>query len=210
MADFIASYVPIFSAFVSVVAVLIAVRTSYKQSVLNLKIAQDEQKLIYQQIRLQRDSDIIQWADQCIDIVAEQESFLRCHTIDNLTDAREDRAYELLHQLSALIDRGRIFFPNDFIKGKGENNPRAYRGERQPILSHLVICYNLFQSSLTKSQHDRAKDIACKIHDFRRLFVSETQLAIDPHRYLQFFEMHDLREASGEFDPAKLSKMKSL
>ena len=207
MEQIINNYIPIFSALISVLAVIIAARTSYKQNILNAQLAKEEQKLIYEQVRLQRDSDIINWADKCIDILSEQESFLRCNDLRNLSPEREKRAKELLHILSAMIDRGRIYFPNDFIAGKGEDKPRAYRGERQRILNHLVRCYDSFMSTVGKDK-DNSAEAANYILDRRRKFVSEAQLAIDPHRYLQFFEMHDLREASGEVNDK--IKLKSI
>lgn len=185
------------SAVGSAVAVVVSLIASRRQQALAEKIAAEERRVAIEQVRLARDTDIIRWADRCIYVLAEMEAGLRDWDLITLATDDRRRARELLYQLSAEIDCGRVYFPNNYVEGKGEDKPRAFRGSRQVILTHLVRCHDLFakQVSGAASEPSGAAD---QILGRRRLFVSEVQLAINPSRYIAFLEMQDMRSAMGE------------
>jgi hypothetical protein len=73
---------------------------------------------------------------------------------------------ELLAKLSALIERGRFFFPNiDKQDGFGAKKPTAYQGYRNLALDFLVASYNLYG----KKNH---ANFAAEADQLRRYFTS--------------------------------------
>ncbi|MEL6748041.1 MAG: hypothetical protein AAFO79_09550 [Pseudomonadota bacterium] len=197
--------VPVASVLISALAAIIAWRTARKQSRLQLQVAREERRLMLEQIRLQRDSDIIAWSRETIVTLTRMESHLANANRTTQAIGQSFDPQALLAGLSAQIDIGRIYFPNDFVHGKGEDKPRAYRGSRQPILDNLVACYDVFHSAACdmRTQPSEAVSVITKN---RREFVSQAQLAINPERYLEFLEMQGLRLEAGEELASKVSK----
>jgi len=185
------------AAILALVALVMSVRTARSQSETSQRIASEQSRLLSEQIRIQRDSDILRWTEQVIDVLSEADTFaaeLGTVAFDDLAEARRRR---LQSRLSALIDHGRMYFPNERIEAKGAGNHRAYRGHRQAILDALVFSYEaLKEAHHVKSGQDAAA-LCAKIVDFRRQFVSEAQAAIDPHRFIELKEMNLRRMERG-------------
>lgn len=185
------------AAILALVALVISVRTSRSQSETSDRIASEQSRLLSEQIRIQRDSDILRWTEQVIDLLSEADTFaaeLGTVTFDDLAEARRRR---IQARLSALIDHGRMYFPNDRIEAKGAGNHRAYRGHRQAILDALVSSYESLKEAHHVKSEAEASALCAKIVDFRRQFVSEAQAAIDPHRFIELKEMNLRRTERG-------------
>lgn len=168
-----------------------------EQGEANAALAREHQALLIEQVSIQRDSDILRWTEQVIDILSDADSFvaeLGTLAFDDLAEARRRR---LLSRLSALIDHGRMYFPNERPEAKGAGNPLAYRGHRQAILDALVFSYEALKEAPLVKSAPEATELCAKILGFRRQFVSEAQAAINPHRFIEMKDMNRLRREHG-------------
>ena len=129
------------------------------------------------QIRVQRALKVHDWGNECIDVFADAERF--CLLTPQLVD---EQAYarhkdDLLRRLSALVDRGRMFFANKQQEHFGQYKQRAYRGFRPAILDPLVAAYmaiEVVDESSILPDLDRKE----RLWDWRREFVSVLQKEI--------------------------------
>jgi hypothetical protein len=96
-------------------------------------------------IRNARDTDVIGWTNGVIDVVVAIEFLVRDWSRSlspkEFTTQRDDQ----LARLSAMIDKGRLFFPNFSHDVVGTDKPLAFRGHRQAILDRLVEIYDLIK-----------------------------------------------------------------
>lgn len=196
------------AAVFALIALVMSVRTSRaqtetserlarEQAASNERLARDHQALLFEQVRSQRDSDILRWTEQVIDSLAETDSFIAEQAgrpFDDLAVARQRR---LLSRLSALIDHGRMYFPNQAPDKQGVDKPVAYQGFRQRILSVLVFAYDALAQSHAIADVEKSRAQCEKLLDLRRMFVSEAQVAIDPRRFIALKEMNELRTERG-------------
>ncbi len=198
------------AAFLALIALIVSVRTARAQQQLSQALAKEQSQLLFEQVRMQRDSDILGWTHDCVNVLAECEAVFESATAPSLGAESRDRLRALRHRLSALIDYGRMFFPNQDPDKKGVDNPGAYQGFRQRILSRLVAAYTVVAKfERLKSDEHRLERLA-RLNELRRLFVSEAQLAIDPRRFIALREMNEIRLQQGveiqrreERDPAE-------
>lgn len=180
----------VMAAILAVIALLISISTSRSQQRLAERISREELAMLFEQVKNQRDSDIIRWSEACVHILAEIQGFV---ALPSASD-RVERRHQLLARLSALIDHGRLFFPNHQPDGKGAEKPAAYQGYRQKILTVLVSAYNLLDCVKTPADGER---VITKLIELRRSFISEAQLAIDPRRFIAWKEMNEIRVSRG-------------
>jgi hypothetical protein len=76
--------------------------------------------------------------------------------------------------LSTLIERGRLYLPNQKTEEYGARNPEGYRGYRHPTLDILVAAIKILES-------DEYKDVrAAHLIELRRMFVSQILCILDP------------------------------
>lgn len=185
------------STLLSFVAILISRQTARSQEQLHLHVSREEQVLMFEQIRSQRDSDIIRWTERCVNLLSECESVVTHFDEVGPEHERRDLHRKLAARLSALIDQGRLYFPNQEPEAKGQEKESAYRGYRQLILTVLVRAYDRFVDVAQLHDPDARPDVAADLVSLRRLFVSEAQVAIDPRRYVAMKEMNALKAARG-------------
>lgn len=132
--------------------------------------------------------EVRSWADEVVNLLSE--ASVTCEL-----DPKKDPAgffmlrHALLHKLSALLDRGRFFFPNYYREDMGLGKPGAFRGVRPQILDLLKLAYALTREIDYKSQQANV----CRREAFvevKRHFVSVVQQAVDfrqaPQRALQY------------------------
>jgi len=190
----------IFTGIASVVslwALLVSLRTSRHQQQLSERIAKEQNDLLFEQVRMQRDSDVIAWSHRCIAILSEIESVVAATDPAALPHGRAEQIAILRHTLSGAIDQGRLFFPNDAPDSKGADKPAAYQGVRQRILGVLVSVYDVL-ASMDRLTTPERRAAACKhLLDLRRHFVSEAQLAIEPRRFMAIKELNGVRVSRG-------------
>lgn len=147
----------------------------------NWRVVSRQDKRNAANLRMAHDSDIIRWSDQVIATLAEAEELLREKgaSIDEASfPARRSAARA---QISALIDRGRLFFPNLHLGDKhGLEKEEGYQGHRQPALEILVAAHRLLGTAGTA--HGADETAAKELSVIRRGFVAEVFKAIDPVR----------------------------
>jgi len=185
------------AAILAVVALIVSLRTARAQMRLSEIIASDQRELMFEQVRIERDSDVLKWTHDCVGVLSECEMFLETAPLGDRTPETARRLASLRQRLSALIDCGRLFFPNSQPDKKGNEKPAAYQGFRQRILSRLVSVYGIISKFDRLRSDERREERLKRLYDLRREFVSEAQLAIDPRRYLALKEMNEIRVKKG-------------
>jgi hypothetical protein len=132
-------------------------------------------------LRLAHDNDIIRWSDAAIAVLAEaHEILVEKGTAYPDADFRVKRS-SCRAALSAIVDRGRLFFPNvDLGDAHGADKEAGYQGHRQPALEALVSAYQLLGSAGADAGPD--KTAAEKLMQIRRSFVAEVFKTVEPER----------------------------
>lgn len=131
-------------------------------------------------LKLAHDTDVIRWSDEVISLLAETHETL-CEKGVAFADAEfRHRRMHARARLSALIDRGRLFFPNRKDGDKGADKEVGFQGSRQPALDALVEAYDLMRGAGEQPGPDR--DTAHDLNAIRRRFVAEVFKAVDPVR----------------------------
>ncbi len=183
----------VLAAIFAVAALMLSISTARAQQRLAERISREEQAMLFEQVRNQRDSDVIRWTEASMHCLAEIESFIGHPPSANLDDKKQS----LLSRLSALIDHGRLFFPNHQPEKQGAEKPAAYQGFRQKILSVLVSVYNVLAREAALASQEAREKACAELMELRRTFVSEAQLAIDPRRFIALKEMNAIRAGRG-------------
>src|SRR5262249_40843341 len=93
-------------------------------------------------LRVQRDNDILGWGNSTIEILARLESLAFLDVAHpGMTTQFHTRKVEYMADLSATIDKGRMYFPNVQKDVHGKHKDSAFRGYRRPILDALADAY---------------------------------------------------------------------
>ena len=146
----------------------------------NLRLVRRQEKREGAALKLAHDGDVIAWSDEVIATLAEIHEAL-CEKGVAYPDG-EFRAMRMGHRarLSALVDRGRLFFPNRAEGDKGRDKEEAYQGSRQPAIEVLVQAYDLLASAGGSVGPDM--ETAAALTKLRRRYVAEVFKAVDPVR----------------------------
>ena len=165
-------WVAIISAFLAVSSFLLSQRAVKRQ-----------EKMQLEALRAARDSDLIAWADAAIGGIASAQGFCRDCKNGLLDDAGQKRGQsDLRTQLSALLDRGRLFFPNQPDANEDEiAGEAAYAGVPHPAIDALYPIYRVI-SDLSRPEGLDPKSAVQAIVAQRRRFVSDVFRSIDPRR----------------------------
>jgi hypothetical protein len=148
-----------------------------------------QSRLDVEELRQQRDSDIIDWGNSCLNVCCQAEMLLRpeYQAVSEEKEFERQR-FKVLGKISAGIDAGRLYFPNSEADKLGLHKEGAFRGVRHPVLDMLVQVYDLLRKVTYKRPEDpqerlaiREQAIACK-----REFISRVQAEVDPRRRAQF------------------------
>jgi len=153
---------------------------------LNWHLVRQQAKREIEGLRLQKDTALIQWADEAIDTLAEIQKLLRdrARLIDKDTFKRERSV--LRTRLSAVIDRGRLFFPTAQSHGE-DGEETAYSGQEDPVINALNQAQDVLKRvDLTWHEYDRSTVL--ELVAARRQFVSRVFDAVDPRRRRQVFK----------------------
>ena len=126
----------------------------------------------------QRIIRVHEWGNECIDALAEAGQFCLLRK----TDFEHERAYsirksELLHKLSALIDRGRLFYTNVDKCQFGLEKFPARRGYRPEILDPVVAAYRSVLEMNGTANHASFQ----RLYRWRGRFVTLLQYEVDPN-----------------------------
>ena len=130
-----------------------------------------------QQMQLQRAVCIHEWSKACISALAKAEHFyLMKKEYFSDVGTYEIRKNDLLQELSALIDQGRLLFKNVKREEIGLEKFPARRGYRPEFLDPMVAAYRALQAnSIVPDEAGSAR-----LHRWRARFVSLVQYEVDP------------------------------
>jgi hypothetical protein len=148
-----------------------------------------QRRITIETIRVQRDNDVIGWTNGAIDVLVGAEFLLRdwAHYLSprEFSAKRDD----YLARLSAIIDKGRLYFPNFVRDVVGTEMPSAFRGRRHEILDRLVEIYDLIKA-LDPANPAAIEAVRNELMLKKRAFVSHAQSAVEPNRRLLFLKDH--------------------
>ena len=136
------------------------------------------------------DAQSLGWGNQCIDVLTRAATFARTRQHQSNDASFFQQRINLMLAISALVERGRLFFPNIDPHHKGADKEVAYRGERPPILDALMYAYYEIEA-LSRQGGPTADNSADYIDDCRRLLVSELQAHFDPRRRDAIVDRYD-------------------
>ena len=143
-----------------------------------------QRELRTEQLRQSIDSASLDWGTAAIDALARAAMLARTRHMHGNEGAFQTARTATLINLTGLIDRGRMFFPNIDEQKKGMEKDGAYRGSRPPILDALVWVHCEI-GALTREGGPTGENSAAFIDECRRLVVSELQAHLDPRRLNQ-------------------------
>lgn len=164
---------------IQVVSVVIAIVSAVVSIVFAMRARRDTR--IQQQMQLlslnqQYYSELQQWADKVVEAITEA---IFLYPGSPTSTEKEDLAFNrspILGKLSALIDQGRFFLPNEGVRIDNEQyKPSAYRGYRPPALSRIVRVYRLLERSEVSNNQ-----LCDELWKERKEFVSELQDILNP------------------------------
>ena len=131
-------------------------------------------------LKLAHDSDIIRWSDEVILQLAEAREVRREKGVSYPDGDFPQRRSAAPARIAALIDRGRLLFPNTVENGRGADKELAYQGHRQPALEALVRAHDALNAAGLASGPDKIALDAMMIRP--RVFITEVFKAVDPVR----------------------------
>ena len=150
-------------------------RSSDRQHSSAMKLSCEQQSL---DLGTQRIIRIHDWGNNCIDTLVEAGQFCLLQA----SDYSDEGAYaikksNLLHRLSALIDRGRLFYKNKDQEKYGVEKFPARRGYRPEILDPLVAAYRSVLAMEGATDKERFE----RLYRWRGRFISLLQYEVDPN-----------------------------
>lgn len=148
--------------------------------ILNLRLVARQEKRNAANLKLAHDSDIIGWADEVIKALADAHEMMAEKGVSYGDSEFPARRSASRAHVSALIDRGRLFFPNRADATHGADKEAGYQGHRQPVLNILVAAYGI----IDKAGGGPGPDLASVegLTKQRRAFLAEVFKTVDPVR----------------------------
>jgi len=147
-------------------------------------------KIQRESLRVQRDNDVLGWGNATIDTLSKLESIgLIDGSHPELTTQFQLKKVEYMADLSAMIDKGRMYFPNVHKDAHGMHKDSAFRGYRRPILDALADAYRAGER-YQFGDSSPMQAVRQEINLSRCRFVSELQKSVDPDRRLKFLAQH--------------------
>jgi len=148
---------------------------------LNRQTVKRQERMQLESLRAARDTDLIAWAGEVIEQLADAQRMCR-DLDDGLIDQNDllRARSETRTRISALLDRGRLFFPNTKAEME-DGKAAAFQGKRQKALDSIFSAYRTI-SDLTRPDGPAPRDAVMTIVEHKRAFVSEVFLHIDPRR----------------------------
>lgn len=192
--DYADVFVAAGSAAIAVISALIARGETRRQ-----------RKLQTERLRQSIDAASLDWGNTAIETLARAAMFARTRHMQTNDGSFLANKANLQVALSALVDRGRMFFPNLEPDKKGAEKEGAYRGHRPPILDALMWVYYELEA-LPREGGPSSEDCGCYIDDCRRLLVSELQAYLDPRRMDEVVERYDDQRQTTRSDAIDTSK----
>lgn len=147
----------------------------------NLAVVHRQGELQFESLKAQTDAEIMHWAHEAIDLISEAALLARGRGTVFASDEFRRKQLEIAQRLSAMGDRGRLFFPNQGDRSHGAEKEAAFQGFRPPILDTVIFAFYQVER-LAPSEPGADDEAAAYLTKCRRLLVSEVQGAVDPAR----------------------------
>lgn len=154
-----------------------------------------QEKIRVETLRMHIDGASLDWGSAAIDLMGRMEMFAKTRRQQANDQSFETNKINLLMQLSSLIERGRMFFPNIDPQKKGAQKEGAYRGHRPPILDAMVFAYYELEA-MNRQEGPTGENSASFFQECRRLLVSELQAHTDPRRRDMILGRYDKQRRS--------------
>ncbi len=148
--------------------------------ILNLRLVGRQEKRNAVAMKMAHDSDVIRWSDDVIALLASTQEMLIEKGVSYPEAEFRGRRSAARAQLSALIDRGRLFFPNRADGDYGAEKEVGFQGRRHPALDVLVEAYAQIDKSGAPPGPDR--EVSDQLTVCRRKFMAEVFKSVDPVR----------------------------
>ncbi|HYD87662.1 MAG TPA: hypothetical protein VEA80_09320 [Vitreimonas sp.] len=163
--------------------------------------AEEMRKLERNQMRAAVLAELLVWARMSNEAMAEANVVFRNKAPGQPIDATA--AADLMARLSALVDTGRLYFPNhsgDLDWPSFRDRPSAMKGFRDPILDTLMLAHEELRHAANIDDNGAA-EASNNIFSARRTFISELQDWVDPNSLgLGRFAVQAPRERKQEQD----------
>ncbi len=169
---------------------------------LSARETRKQRKLQIETLRQRVDAASLDWGNEAISLLGEAGDVAQMCTTPVPGDAIDERKRDVARRLSAMVDRGRLFFPNIDPGSKGAEKEGAYRGHRPPILDALMYAFYEVQE-ISRNNGPSPQDSANFIFDCRRLLVSELQAHLDPRRRDEIIDRYNTQRQSHRDDALK-------
>lgn len=148
---------------------------------LNRGTVKRQERMQFEGLRAAGDTDLIAWAGEVIERLADAQRLCRDFDDGIVSEAQLLTARsETRTRISALLDRGRLFFPNTIVQVE-EGKAAAFQGKRQKALDSIFGAYRVI-SDLTRPGGLPPREAVLAIVEHKRAFVSEVFLHVDPRR----------------------------
>lgn len=153
-----------------------------------------QQMIQTETLRQSIDNASLAWGNNAIDTMGRAAALASTrHQAPNEAAFQANKA-NLLTALSALVERGRMFFPNIDPHKKGTDKEAAFQGYRPPILDAVMWVYYEIEA-LQREGGPTGDNSAEYINNCRRLLVSELQGHLDPRRRDEIIGRYDKQKA---------------
>lgn len=165
---------------ISIIALIISMATAILSVYFSIKSNRYAENALKIEMHVQKrefKAAVREWGFEAIDAI--NDALFLCAEQAITEDQFTGRLYEARRRISATIDKGRLFLPNEAHDEHGTYKGAAYRGFRPPALNVLVAAYNMtFQFNEKELAENR--DLFDRFWNLRKEFVSELQVVVDP------------------------------
>ncbi len=188
MNDIISTLAPYWQTFSQAVQLqldLAAAAIAVVALVVSRRAYRNQERLSLETLRVQRDNDVIQWTNGVIDILVSIEFHLRDWARIMQPQQFVAKRDQFLADLSAAIDKGRLYFPHFVMDIIGPPTAPPPAAERQAMLDRLVDIYDLIKGldPRVPDEIDKAREILLLR---KRGFMAHAQREVNPQRRRQF------------------------
>ncbi len=163
--------VGIISAVASIAAAIVAWASALEAQ----KLGTAQNRLATHTASAEWQRDLRDWAFEAIDVLAE--ASYTCTASDKAGGTHVAELRSCRHRLSALVDQGRLYLPNQVVKGVGDHKQYAYRGWRHAALDPLVAAERVLSGDVGSG---RFPSRGTALISMRREFVSGIQRILAP------------------------------
>jgi hypothetical protein len=126
--------------------------------------------------------DLRDWASEAIEVLSEA-----VYASDGTQEPVPSDARRYIPPLSALIDQGRFFLPNQYTEQYGTHKLPAFRGYRHAALDPLVSAFIVLEGKFKDEelQNYVARNRRAVLRELQMEFVSHIQQILDPEGHNQ-------------------------